>query len=221
MTENTKPISAYLLQVYDPDTRTWTNSYANSHTDGTYLRKETALRASKSYLANQYKCRLIEFSNTGKIENIDFNATIQRKHKRYLNSERHFVNKYDNFDNKLIHLTCIKLNTIKSNNKDLQTLLNIAKRNYVHYGIIVTLKKIGSNQPDLPNLFTINTSDTFDYLEDYLYKACYLGYRNEYYRYWDYVQELTNILSRKNFAYNIDLSYRDIKLVKLKKEEQL
>lgn len=62
---------------------------------------------------------------------------------------------------------------------------------------------------------------TFDYLEDYLYKTCYLDYRNKYYRYWNYVQELNNILSRKNFAYNIDLSYRDIKLIKLKKEEQL
>ena len=67
----------------------------------------------------------------------------------------------------------------------------------------------------------INKRNTFDYLEDYLYKTCYLDYRNKYYRDWNYVQELNNILSRKNFAYNIGLSYHDIKLIKLKKEEQL
>lgn len=97
----------------------------------------------------------------------------------------------------------------------------VTLRNYVHHGVIVTLKKIDSNQPNLPKLFTINANDTFDYLKDYLYKTCYLDYRNEYYRYWDYVQELNKILSHKNFAYNISLSYRDTKLIKLKKEDQL
>lgn len=113
------------------------------------------------------------------------------------------------------------INYIKKINPNTTAVGIVTLRNYVHHGVIVTLKKIDSNQPNLPKLFTINANDTFDYLKDYLYKTCYLDYRNEYYRYWDYVQELNKILSHKNFAYNISLSYRDTKLIKLKKEDQL
>lgn len=199
------PKKFYLLQVYNKDTNTWKNGYSNSHVDGLYLNKKTARRAATSYLGEDRNCRIVEFNNsTLQINKLDSSKTIDRKIKRYLNSELKFIKQYKDYNTDLAKLSCLDLSKIKTNNQKVLNLLNTAKKNHVNYGIILKLKHITGVNTREHLFFTIDTHENFDTLSYYLYAQVFHDYR--YNKYKDEKASLLNILDRKNFAYNTNIA---------------
>ena len=143
MSDNFIPKKFYLLQVYDKHDNTWRNGYSNSHVDGFYLDKKTAHRAATSYLGERRNCRIIEFSeSTMQIDLLDSSKTMNRKIKRYLNSELKFIKKYKDYDTDLASFSFLDLSKIKTSNHEVRNLLKTAKKNHVNYGILLKLKCI-------------------------------------------------------------------------------
>lgn len=214
MSDNFIPKKFYLLQVYNKHDNTWSNGYSNSHVDGLYLDKKTAQRAATSYLGEGRNCRIIEFSeSTMQIDILDSSKTIDRKIKRYLNSELKFIKKYKDYDSDIAKLNCLDLNKIKTNNQEMQNLLNTAKKNHVNYGILLKLKYIAGVNTREHLFFTINTHENFDQLHYYLWTQVLHDYH--YNKYKDEKEKLSNILMRKNFAYNTNLADCDAGFVEV------
>lgn len=214
MSDNFIPNKFYLLQVYDKRTKTWRNGYSNSHVDGLYLDKKTARRAATSYLGESRNCRIIEFSeSTMQIDLLDSSKTMNRKIKRYLNSELKFIKKYKDYDTNLASFSFLDLSKIKTSNQEVRNLLKTAKKNHVNYGIILKLKYIAGVNSREHLFFTINTHENFDQLHYYLWTQVLRDYR--YNNYKDEKEKLSNILMRKNFAYNTNLATRDADFVEV------
>lgn len=207
-TSNFIPKKFYLLQVYNKHDNTWSNGYSNSHVDGLYLNKKTARRAATSYLGEGRNCRIIEFSeSTMQIDILDSSKTIDRKIKRYLNSELKFIKKYKDYDTDLASFSFLDLSKIKTSDQYVNNLLKIAKKNHVNYGIILKLKYIAGVNTRERLFFTIDTHENFDNLHYYLWTQVFHDYR--YNKYKDEKEKLSNIFMRKNFAYNMYLSNSD------------
>lgn len=214
MSDNFIPKKFYLLQVYNKHDNTWSNGYSNSHVDGLYLDKKTAQRAATSYLGEGRNCRIIEFSeSTMQIDILDSSKTIDRKIKRYLNSELKFIKQYKDYDTDLASFSFLNLSKIKTSNQNVQDLLKIAKKNHVNYGIILKLKHIADVNTREHLFFTIDTHENFDNLHYYLWTQVFHDYR--YNQYKDEKEKLSNILMRKNFAYNMYLSDSDSSFVEV------
>lgn len=214
MSDNFIPNKFYLLQVYDKHDNTWSNGYSNSHVDGLYLDKKTARRAATSYLGEGRNCRIIEFSkSTTQIDVLDSSKTIDRKIKRYLNSELKFIKKYKDCDTDLASFSFLDLSKIKTSDQKVQDLLNTAKKHHVNYGIILKLKYITDVNTREHLFFTIDTHENFDNLHYYLWTQVLHDYR--YNNYKDEKEKLSNILMRKNFAYNMYLSDSDSSFVEV------
>lgn len=214
MSDNFIPNKFYLLQVYDKHDNTWSNGYSNSHVDGLYLDKKTARRAATSYLGEGRNCRIIEFSeSTMQIDLLDSSKTINRKIKRYLNSELKFIKKYKDYDTDLASFSFLDLSKIKTSDQEVQDLLKIAKKNHVNYGIILKLKYINGVNTREHLFFTIDTHENFDNLHYYLWTQVLHDYR--YNKYKAEKEKLSNILMRKNFAYNMYLSDSDSSFVEV------
>lgn len=214
MSDNFIPNKFYLLQVYDKHDNTWSNGYSNSHADGLYLDKKTARRAATSYLGEGRNCRIIEFSeSTMQIDVLDSSKTIDRKIKRYLNSELKFIKKYKDYNTNLASFSFLDLSKIKTSDQEVQDLLNTAKKNHVNYGIILKLKYINGVNTREHLFFTIDTHENFDNLHYYLWTQVLHDYR--YNKYKDKKEKLSNILMRKNFAYNMYLSDSDSSFVEV------
>ena len=214
MSDNFIPKKFYLLQVYNKHDNTWSNGYSNSHVDGLYLDKKTARRAATSYLGEDRNCRIIEFSeSTMQIDILDSSKTIDRKIKRYLNSELKFIKKYKDYDTDLASFSFLDLSKIKTSDQKVQDLLKIAKKNHVNYGIILKLKYINGVNTREHLFFTIDTHENFDNLHYYLWTQVLHDYR--YNNYKDEKEKLSNILMRKNFAYNMYLSNSDSSFVEV------
>ena len=214
MSDNFIPNKFYLLQVYNKHDNTWSNGYSNSHVDGLYLDKKTARRAATSYLGEDRNCRIIEFSeSTMQIDILDSSKTIDRKIKRYLNSELKFIKKYKDYDTDLASFSFLDLSKIKTSDQKVQDLLKIAKKNHVNYGIILKLKYINGVNTREHLFFTIDTHENFDNLHYYLWTQVLHDYR--YNNYKDEKEKLSNILMRKNFAYNMYLSNSDSSFVEV------
>lgn len=208
MSDNFIPKKFYLLQVYNKHDNTWSNGYSNSHVDGLYLDKKTARRAATSYLGEGRNCRIIEFSeSTMQIDLLDSSKTIDRKIKRYLNSELKFIKKYKDYDSNIAKLSFLDLSKIKTSDQKVQDLLKIAKKNHVNYGIILKLKHIAGVNTREHLFFTIDTHEKFDNLHYYLWTQVLHDYR--YNKYKDEIDNLLSILDAKNFAYNMYLSNSD------------
>lgn len=207
-TSNFIPNKFYLLQVYDKNTKTWRNGYSNSHVDGLYLDKKTAHRAATSYLGENRNCRIIEFSESAmQIDLLDSSKTVNRKIKRYLNSELKFIKKYKDYDTDLASFNFLDLGKIKTSNHEVRNLLKTAKKNHVNYGILLKLKCISGINTCEHLFFTIDTHENFNNLHYYLWTQVLHDYR--YNKYKDEKEKLSNILMRKNFAYNTNLATRD------------
>lgn len=205
MPDNFIPKKFYLLQVYNKHDNTWSNGYSNSHVDGLYLDKKTARRAATSYLGEGRNCRIIEFSeSTMQIDVLDSSKTIDRKIKRYLNSELKFIKQYKDYDTDLASFSFLDLSKIKTSDQKVKDLLKIAKKNHVNYGIILKLKYISGINTREHLFFTIDTHENFDNLHYYLWTQVLHDYR--YNNYKDEKEQLSNILMRKNFAYNTNLT---------------
>lgn len=214
MSDNFIPTKFYLLQVYDKNTNTWSNGYSNSHVDGLYLDKKTAQRAATSYLGEGRNCRIIEFSkSTMQINLLNSSKTMNRKIKRYLNSELKFIKKYKDYDTNLASFSFLDLSKIKTSDQEVRNLLKIAKKNHVNYGIILKLKYIAGVNTREHLFFTINTHENFDNLHYYLWTQVLHDYR--YNKYKDEKEKLSSILMRKNFAYNMYLSNSDSSFVEV------
>ena len=214
MSDNFIPKKFYLLQVYNKHDNTWSNGYSNSHVDGLYLDKKTAQRAATSYLGEGRNCRIIEFSeSTMQIDVLDSSKTIDRKIKRYLNSELKFIKQYKDYDTDLASFSFLDLSKIKTSDQKVQDLLKIAKKNHVNYGIILKLKYIAGINTHEHLFFTIDTHENFDNLHYYLWTQVLHDYR--YNKYKDEKEKLSNILMRKNFAYNMYLSDSDSSFVEV------
>lgn len=213
-TSNFIPNKFYLLQVYNKSTKTWRNGYSNSHVDGLYLDKKIARRAATSYLDEGRNCRIIEFSkSTMQIDLLDSSKTMNRKIKRYLNSELKFIKQHKDYDTDLASFSFLDLSKIKTNNKEMQSLLNTAKKNHVNYGIILKLKYIAGVNSREHLFFTIDTHENFDNLHYYLWTQVLPDYR--YNKYKDKKEQLSNILMRKNFAYNTNIADCDAGFVEV------
>lgn len=205
MSDNFIPKKFYLLQVYNKHDNTWNNGYSNSHVDGLYLDKKTARRAATSYLGEGRNCRIIEFSqSTTQIDVLDSSKTIDRKIKRYLNSELKFIKQYKDYDTDLASFSFLDLSKIKTSDQKVKDLLKIAKKNHVNYGIILKLKYISGINTREHLFFTIDTHENFDNLHYYLWTQVLHDYR--YNNYKDEKEQLSNILMRKNFAYNTNIA---------------
>lgn len=214
MSDNFIPNKFYLLQVYNKHDNTWSNGYSNSHVDGLYLDKKTARRAATSYLGEGRNCRIIEFSqSTMQIDILDSSKTIDRKIKRYLNSELKFIKKYKDYNTNLASFSFLDLSKIKTSDQKVQDLLNTAKKNHVNYGIILKLKYINGVNTREHLFFTIDTHENFDNLHYYLWTQVLHDYR--YNNYKDEKEKLSNILMHKNFAYNMYLSNSDSSFVEV------
>lgn len=214
MSDNFIPNKFYLLQVYDKHDNTWSNGYSNSHVDGLYLDKKTARRAATSYLGEGRNCRIIEFSqSTTQIDTLNSSKTIDRKIKRYLNSELKFIKKYKDYDTDLASFSFLDLSKIKTSNQEVRNLLKTAKKNHVNYGIILKLKYITEVNTREHLFFTIDTHENFDNLHYYLWTQVLHDYR--YNQYKDEKEKLSNILMRKNFAYNTNIADRDAGFVEI------
>lgn len=214
MSDNFIPNKFYLLQVYDKHDNTWSNGYSNSHVDGLYLDKKTARRAATSYLGEGRNCRIIEFSqSTTQIDLLDSSKTIDRKIKRYLNSELKFIKKYKDYDTDLASFSFLDLSKIKTSDQKVQDLLNTAKKNHVNYGIILKLKYINGVNTREHLFFTIDTHENFDNLHYYLWTQVLHDYR--YNQYKDEIDNLLRVLDAKNFAYNMYLSNSDSSFVEV------
>lgn len=214
MSDNFIPNKFYLLQVYDKHDNTWSNGYSNSHVDGLYLDKKTARRAATSYLGEDRNCRIIEFSkSTMQIDVLDSSKTIDRKIKRYLNSELKFIKQYKDYDTDLASFSFLDLSKIKTSDQEVRNLLKTAKKNHVNYGIILKLKYINGVNTREHLFFTIDTHENFDNLHYYLWTQVLHDYR--YNKYKDAKEQLSNILMRKNFAYNMYLSNSDTGFVEV------
>lgn len=214
MSDNFIPTKFYLLQVYNKHTKTWSNGYSNSHVDGLYLDKKTARRAATSYLGEGRNCRIIEFSeSTMQIDILDSSKTINRKIKRYLNSELKFIKKYKDYDTDLASFSFLDLNKIKTSDQKVQDLLRIAKKNHVNYGIILKLKYIARVNTREHLFFTIDTHENFNALSYYLWTQVLHDYR--YNKYKDEIDNLLSVLDAKNFAYNMYLSDSDSSFVEV------
>ena len=214
MSDNFIPNKFYLLQVYDKHDNTWSNGYSNSHVDGLYLDKKTARRAATSYLGEGRNCRIIEFSqSTTQIDLLDSSKTIDRKIKRYLNSELKFIKKYKDYDTDLASFSFLDLSKIKTSDQKVQDLLNTAKKNHVNYGIILKLKYINGVNTREHLFFTIDTHENFDNLHYYLWTQVLHAYR--YNQYKDEIDNLLRVLDAKNFAYNMYLSNSDSSFVEV------
>ena len=191
MSDNFIPNKFYLLQVYDKHDNTWSNGYSNSHVDGLYLDKKTVRRAATSYLGEGRNCRIIEFSeSTMQIDVLDSSKTIDRKIKRYLNSELKFIKKYKDYDTDLASFSFLDLSKIKASDQKVLDLLKIAKKNHVNYGIILKLKYINGVNTREHLFFTIDTHENFDQLHYYLWTQVLHDYR-----YNKYKAEIDNLLS--------------------------
>lgn len=214
MSDNFIPNKFYLLQVYNKHDNTWSNGYSNSHVDGLYLDKKTAQRAATSYLGEGRNCRIIEFSkSTTQIDLLDSSKTIDRKIKRYLNSELKFIKKYKDYDSNIAKLSFLDLSKIKTSDQKVQDLLKIAKKNHVNYGIILKLKYINGINTREHLFFTVDTHENFDNLHYYLWTQVFHDYR--YNNYKDEKEKLSNILMRKNFAYNTNIADCDADFVEI------
>lgn len=214
MSDNFIPTKFYLLQVYNKHDNTWSNGYSNSHVDGLYLDKKTARRAATSYLGEGRNCRIIEFSeSTTQIDVLDSSKTVDRKIKRYLNSELKFIKKYKDYDTNLASLSFLDLSKIKTNNKKVLDLLKTAKKNSVNYGIILKLKYINGINTREHLFFTIDTHENFDNLHYYLWTQVFHDYRYDKYK--DEIDDLLKVLTRKNFAYNTNLADCDTGFVEV------
>lgn len=214
MSDNFIPNKFYLLQVYNKHDNTWSNGYSNSHVDGLYLDKKTARRAATSYLGEGRNCRIIEFSeSTMQIDILDSSKTIDRKIKRYLNSELKFIKKYKDYDTDLASFSFLDLSKIKTSDQKVQDLLKIAKKNHVNYGIILKLKYIAGINTHEHLFFTIDTHENFDALSYYLWTQVLHDYR--YNKYKAEIDNLLSVLDVKNFAYNMYLSDSDSSFVEV------
>lgn len=214
MSDNFIPNKFYLLQVYDKHDNTWSNGYSNNHVDGLYLDKKTAQRAATSYLGEGRNCRIIEFSeSTMQIDTLNSSKTIDRKIKRYLNSELKFIKKYKDYDTDLASFSFLDLSKIKTSNQEVRNLLKTAKKNHVNYGIILKLKYITEVNTREHLFFTIDTHENFDNLHYYLWTQVLHDYR--YNQYKDEKEKLSNILMRKNFTYNTNIADRDAGFVEI------
>lgn len=214
MSDNFIPQKFYLLQVYNKHDNTWSNGYSNSHVDGLYLDKKTARRAATSYLGEGRNCRIIEFSeSTMQIDILDSSKTIDRKIKRYLNSELKFIKKYKDYDTNLASFSFLDLSKIKTSDQKVLDLLKTAKKNNVNYGIILKLKCISGINTREHLFFTIDTHENFDALSYYLWTQVFHDYR--YNKYKDEKTSLFKILDRKNFAYNTNIANCDTGFVEV------
>lgn len=214
MSDNFIPKKFYLLQVYNKHDNTWSNGYSNSHVDGLYLGKKTARRAATSYLGEGRNCRIIEFSeSTMQIDVLDSSKTIDRKIKRYLNSELKFIKQYKDYDTDLASFSFLDLSKIKTSDQKVRNLLKIAKKNHVNYGIILKLKYIAGVNTREHLFFTINTHENFDALSYYLWTQVFHDYR--YNKYKNEIDNLLSVLDTKNFAYNMYLSDSDSSFVEV------
>lgn len=214
MSDNFIPNKFYLLQVYDKSTKTWSNGYSNSHVDGLYLDKKTARRAATSYLGEGRNCRIIEFSkSTTQIDLLDSSKTIDRKIKRYLNSELKFIKKYKDYNTNLASFGFLDLSKIKTSDQKVQDLLKIAKKNHVNYGLILKLKHIAGVNTREHLFFTIDTHENFNALSYYLWTQVFHDYR--YNKYKNEIDNLLSVLDAKNFAYNMYLSNSDSSFVEV------
>lgn len=146
------PENIYMLQVYDSNRQKYISAYTRTHNDGMYLDKASAERASKIFLGNNQKCRIIQVPVLKpEIINYDPNAVLARKHHRYYRSEVNYIKKFSpDFENSLYKVRFIKFPDIKSDQSKsyytaLSYLIKESEDLHINYGMIVQLKQV----PDL------------------------------------------------------------------------
>ena len=88
------PKKLYLLQSKDGSK--WINEASGGSLNGLYLRRASAEKAAKPLLGQGKTCRIIDLGiNQTKTEILDTDTAIERKHQRYLASEKRFMKKLD------------------------------------------------------------------------------------------------------------------------------
>lgn len=138
------PKKLYLLQSKDGSK--WINEASGGSLNGLYLRRASAEKAAKPLLGQGKTCRIIDLGiNQTKTEILDTDTAIERKHQRYLASEKRFMKKLDwRVRQKNIWIDFVKISDLQHNDILMTLFKNPRKStlNMLPFCNLVSLVKI-------------------------------------------------------------------------------
>lgn len=158
----------YLLQAKDGGK--WINEASGGSLDGLYLRRASAEKAAKPLLGQGKTCRIIDLDiNQTKTEILDTDTAIERKHQRYLASEKRFMKKLDwRVRQKNIWIDFVKISDLQHNDI-FNDFIQESEKKHVKYAAVLQLGKPRGNLPigETENnyLFAL-TDDDKSYMRD-------------------------------------------------------
>lgn len=162
------PKKLYLLQSKDGSK--WINEASGGSLNGLYLRRASAEKAAKPLLGQGKTCRIIDLGiNQTKTEILDTDTAIERKHQRYLASEKRFMKKLDwRVRQKNIWIDFVKISDLQHNDI-FNDFIQESEKKHVKYAAVLQLGKprenLSAGQTEKNYLYAL-TDNSRGYMHD-------------------------------------------------------